>query len=98
VTAKPKPKHPAAATLRHHLDRRAGQLLASITTSPTTADQLLNTKQVAALLGVSEQWLEAGRSKGYGPPFVRLGPRCIRYPRDELVKWIKARSTKVRGA
>ena len=78
--------------IRHHLDRRAGQLLTTIKTT-TKADRLLmlSTQQVAQLLGVSEQWLEVGRVKDYGPPFKRLAPRLIRYPRAGLVKWLKQR-------
>jgi hypothetical protein len=76
--------------IRHHLDRRAGQLLTTIKTT-TKADRLLTTQQVADLLGVSSQWLEVGRVKNYGPPYERLGPRLIRYPPDGLVKWLKQR-------
>lgn len=75
---------------RHHLDRRIGQLLA-VPTTPANDDDLLTTKQVAAWLGVSDQWLEFARSKGYGPPYKRLGPRCIRYRRGDVVKWLKSR-------
>jgi predicted DNA-binding transcriptional regulator AlpA len=75
--------------LRHHLDRRAGQLL---TTVKTTTKAMLSTQQVAELLGVSEEWLEVGRIKDYGPPFIRLAPRLIRYPRAGLVKWLKQRT------
>ena len=79
--------------LRHHLDRRAGQLLATIKVKRLpAADDLLSTRQVAELLGVSEQWIEVGRVKDYGPPFIRLAPRLIRYPRAGLVKWLKQRA------
>jgi len=72
---------------RHHLDRRVGQLLA---TTPKTKT-LLSTRQVADWLGVSDQWLEVGRVKGYGPPFERLGPRLIKYERSAVIKWLKQR-------
>jgi predicted DNA-binding transcriptional regulator AlpA len=77
--------------VRHHLDRRAAQLLTTIKRRPA-ADDLLSTRQVAELLGVSEQWIEVGRVKNYGPPFIRLAPRLIRYPRAGLVKWLKHRT------
>jgi predicted DNA-binding transcriptional regulator AlpA len=75
---------------RHHLDRRAGQLLAA--TLPEDDDDLLTTKQVADWLGMSDQWLEVGRGKGYGPPYVRLSARGIRYKRNDVVNWLKRRS------
>ncbi|RUT85467.1 DNA-binding protein [Mesorhizobium sp. M7A.T.Ca.TU.009.02.1.1] len=55
-------------------------------------DDLLNTAQTAKLLGVSVQWVEISRSKGYGPPFIRIGPRNIRYRRDALRVWLKERA------
>ena len=47
---------------------------------------------VTPKVGVSTQWLEIGRSKGYGPEFVRLGPKLIRYTRGNVRKYLKARS------
>jgi predicted DNA-binding transcriptional regulator AlpA len=87
---------PTKTSRRHHLDRRVDQLLA-IAAVPTTPainddDELLNTKQLAAWLGVSEQWLEFGRAKGYRPDFKSLGPRCIRYRRGDVIKWLKSRT------
>jgi predicted DNA-binding transcriptional regulator AlpA len=82
---------------RHHLDRRALQLLALATpaappATPINDDDLLTTQQVAAWLGVSDQWLELGRKKGYGPNWTKLGPRCIRYTRGNVIKWLKGRA------
>jgi predicted DNA-binding transcriptional regulator AlpA len=72
---------------KHHLDRRADQLLEQ----QGDGDDLLDTKQLSAWLGVSTQWLEIGRTKGYGPKFVKLGPRMIRYKRRDVLNWLKAR-------
>ena len=80
---------------RHHLDRRIDQVLAAApVTLPITLndDTLLSTKQLAALLGVSTQWLERGRKEGYGPEWVSLGPRTTRYTYGKAVKWLKQRS------
>jgi hypothetical protein len=71
----------------HHIDRRATSLIADLAGS----DDLYSTRQTADLIGCSEQWLEIGRSTGYGPPYVRLGPRMIRYTRSGLVEWLKSR-------
>jgi predicted DNA-binding transcriptional regulator AlpA len=75
----------------HHIDKRAHQIAAAPATSGD-ADELLSTMQLAALLGVSTQWLEIGRSRGYGPPFKTLGPRMIRYRRGDVRAWLESRS------
>jgi hypothetical protein len=80
---------PSAAKLSLHIDKRAGDLAARLTSD--NAYDLFDTKTVAAFLGVSTQWLEIGRHKKYGPPFVRLAKSRIRYRRDALVKWLLER-------
>jgi predicted DNA-binding transcriptional regulator AlpA len=72
----------------HHLDRRAGELTAA---GVGNLDDLLTTKHVAAWLGVSVQTLEIWRCKRKGPPFVRLGPRSIRYRRGDVLAWLAER-------
>lgn len=78
----------AAAPTRHHLDRRGDQIAQQIAGDE---DELLSTSDVSELLGVSTQFLEIGRHKGYGPPFVRLSARCVRYRRADLRGWLQAR-------
>ena len=53
---------------------------------------MLTTREVAAWFGVSEQWLEIGRHRGYGPEYTRLGPHIIRYTRANCLKYLKART------
>ncbi len=50
------------------------------------------TKEVAEWLGVSVQFLEIGRHRGYGPRFVRLGPRKIVYRRADVLHWLGTRT------
>jgi hypothetical protein len=76
-----KPKH-------HHLDKRAADLIAAGAGDP---DDMLTTKELAAWFGVSTQWLEIGRSRGYGPLFVRLSPRMTRYKRSAALAWLAER-------
>lgn len=52
-----------------HIDKRAGDVIAA---SSGGADDLLDTEAVAKWIGVSTQFLEIGRSRGYGPEFMRL--------------------------
>jgi predicted DNA-binding transcriptional regulator AlpA len=74
---------------KHHLDRRAENLIAAC---DGPDDELLNTRAVASWLGVSPQWLEIGRSSGqYGPPFQRLAPQIVRYRRSAVKAWLKRR-------
>jgi hypothetical protein len=72
----------------HHLDKRATDLIA---TSAGDPDDLLDTKQVAAWFGVSVQFLETGRHRGYGPPFLKLTPRMVRYSRQSVLQWLATR-------
>src|SRR5262245_22982620 len=74
---------------RHHLDRRVDQLAALGT--ERSPDDLLTTPAVAEWLGVSTQWLEIGRSNGYGPRFVRLSTRRVRYRRSDVLDWLGTR-------
>ena len=54
---------------------------------------LLNEKQAALVLGVSESFLRLSRSNGQkdgrtpAPDFVRIADGTIRYSRDKLKKW-----------
>ena len=73
---------------RHHLDQRASEI-AAVSTGPP--DELLTTKEVARWLGVSVQWCEIGRHRGYGPRFCALSTRKIRYRRIDVLAWLETR-------
>jgi hypothetical protein len=76
---------------RHHLDRRALDLIELA--NKDTDDELMATLPVAVWLGVSPEWLEIGRSTGrWGPPYLRLSPRRIRYHRGSVKKWLLERA------
>src|SRR5215831_7424112 len=66
------PHRARAPPHRHHLDKRAAEIASQIGDD----DDLLDTRQVADLLGMSTQWVEIARHKGIGPPYVRITPRC----------------------
>jgi predicted DNA-binding transcriptional regulator AlpA len=86
VVASVPPANPAT----FHIDRRAAAILADAGNGGD--DDLLTTAQAAEWLGVSQQWLETRRSRGGGPPFVRLSPRVVRYPRSETRSWLNQRA------
>ena len=49
--------------------------------------------ELAEWLGVSKQFLEIGRGKkSYGPRFIKLSPRKIRYRRTDVLVWLEQRS------
>jgi predicted DNA-binding transcriptional regulator AlpA len=89
MSRKTAPGRNAGIPAKHHLDRRADALAER---SAGNADDLLSTAALAIMLGVSPMWLEIGRSKGYGPAFVRISPRCVRYRRGDVIDWLKART------
>ena len=56
-------------------------------------DELIDSKTLAKQilkLG-SERSLEAWRRRGYGPPFIRVSPRVVRYRRLDVERWLAAR-------
>lgn len=58
-------------------------------------DELLTSAETAALLSLKNNTLEVWRSKGRGPPFLKLsttpqGP--VRYRRSEVLDWLERRS------
>ncbi len=73
---------------RLHLDRRANQLAAE----PGDDDELLDSINLADWFGCSPQWVDNGRTYGYGPPYVELAPRMIRYRRGDVRKWLAERA------
>lgn len=73
----------------HHLDKRADALAEA---GDGDGDDLLTTKQVAEWLGVSSGWLEIGRVNHYGPQFVMLAPRNVRYRRAAVRAWLQERT------
>lgn len=57
-------------------------------------DTLIDTKAAAEILGVSRFTLELWRRKKPNPlhpPFVRVGPKAVRYSRAALVQWAESR-------
>lgn len=56
---------------------------------------ILNTRQVAELLGVTEPTVRKWRSTGGGPPFVALSGNggSVRYLRSEVYGWLRSLGT-----
>ena len=73
---------------RHHIDPHASAIIEAGIGSD---DDLLTTGEMATWFRKSKQWFEIGRSKGYGPPFVRLARQVIRYRRGDAKAWLAER-------
>ena len=50
---------------------------------PNEEDRLISSKEAAAVLGCSPDWLERGRCYGYGPIYRKVG-RLVRYRVGDL--------------
>jgi hypothetical protein len=72
-----------------HIDKRAGAIASQVAGDD---DDLLTTNETADWLQVSSQWLEIGRTRGYGPPYDRLSAKVIRYRRGKVRAWLDERS------
>ena len=85
----PRENH-AARKRKHHLDKRADALITS--SDGQNDDDLLSTPQLADWLGTSTQFLEIARSRGFGPRFLKISSRRIRYRREDVIIWLAERS------
>lgn len=50
---------------------------------------LLTTEEAADYLALSPSTLATKRSRGGGPPFVKLSAKIVRYPIQQLDEWIQ---------
>lgn len=75
----------------HHIDKRAAEVAAR-PQGGERPDDLLTTTQLAQWTGLSVQFFEIGRHKGYGPVFVRISSRRVRYKRADVLAWLASRT------
>lgn len=52
--------------------------------------ELLRKRETADLIAVSPRMIDSLRKQGL--PHVKLGPRCVRYPRRAVLDWIAGRT------
>ena len=55
------------------------------------ADGLLSEKQAADFFDLTPRALQNWRTKGGGPPYVRVGHRTVRYRMSDLEAWLDSR-------
>lgn len=56
------------------------------------AEEFLTDQELAHLLGISTRTILRWRRDGSGPPFCKIGPRCVRYRRGDVDAWAAAHS------
>lgn len=60
------------------------------TTTSEVAEEFLNDGELADVLGVSTRTILRWRRDGSGPPYCRIGPRCVRYRYTDVLAWADA--------
>lgn len=59
--------------------------------SPGWLDEAVDTAEASRILGFPACTLHTWRSRGGGPPFLKLGARSVRYQRRALYQWLAER-------
>ena len=59
---------------------------------------LVKQKEAAECLGLSEATLERDRWRGGEIPYIRVGPRSIRYDLNLLNEYIESKTVRKRGS
>ena len=59
-------------------------------TPANLAEQYLSRKQAAAILGIESQTMSKWACTGYGPSFIKLNPRLVRYKMSVLLAFLEA--------
>jgi hypothetical protein len=59
--------------------------------SPGWLDEAVNTAEASRIVGFPPCTLHTWRSRGDGPPFLKLGARSVRYQRRALFRWLVER-------
>jgi excisionase family DNA binding protein len=55
-------------------------------------DKLWRIKELAEFLGIPKQTIYQWRTKGYGPPAVRIG-KYVKYRPSDVERWITEQGT-----
>lgn len=51
-------------------------------------ESLISEIEASRILGIKQRTLQQWRVRGYGPEFVRIGQRLIRYKRSDVNLWV----------
>ena len=81
-------------TARKYTEKMVKRRMASDIEATIDGMELLTTDFLAEFLGVSKQALMQWREMNQGPAFIQLGAKTVRYPKKEVMKWLRANQTK----
>lgn len=56
------------------------------------ADETMNDRQAAEMLGMRRETLQRWRCQGKGPKFIQISARCIRYRKSDLSAWLNSKT------
>jgi hypothetical protein len=59
--------------------------------SPGWLDEAVDTAEASRIVGFPPCTLHTWRSRGDGPPYLKIGPRSVRYQRRTLFQWLAER-------
>lgn len=59
--------------------------------SPGWLDEAVDTAEASHIIGFPVCTLHTWRSRGDGPPFLKIGARSVRYQRRTLLQWMAER-------
>jgi hypothetical protein len=54
----------------------------------TSHEEFLDQRTLSKIIGVAPSTLEKWRWLGIGPPYVKIGAKAVRYPREALSFWL----------
>lgn len=73
---------------------KLNEILQSIANPDVNPNKLLGEMEACELLSLSVRTLQAYRTRGVGPRFIKLGAKCIRYRYSDLLDWCKESESK----
>lgn len=53
--------------------------------------EYVDDRELAAWIGLSLETVQQWRGRGEGPPFIKMGPRCVRYHVPAVREWMERR-------
>jgi hypothetical protein len=86
--------------LEQELAKRAAKLLDRAASEQffhaVSDDALLDRRATAAGLGMSVKWVENKAWLGGGPPFVKVGGKCL-YRKKDVLQWLSQHGREMRS-
>jgi predicted DNA-binding transcriptional regulator AlpA len=58
-------------------------------------DEYVDDKTLAKTIGMSLETVQQWRTRDEGPPFVRVGPRCVRYRASDVREWMASNTRRL---